>query len=310
MTARPSLARAALILALGLAVTQTTPLRVAADPEAPPPVCTPANAAAARAAFDAAYAAGRYGDAAGVLQPIYDACDAAHRRVSDETVGAVASDLGLAHHRAGDDMSCLGVLEDYSPALNHPHRAMTRLSPTLQAAIRHNFKLCLPGCDTADLPNPVCESIWTEQEWNKFVGGFSQPPCPLGGGHEAVALPGGACVTLLPRRQAFSSESVDFDHPGTDMCPRLARIERLNGKTVTTAIAAPAETILTNLGFCCDPMQVGVDAAGRIAVTPKVNPPGDCLSGHTTDVMQDIFVIEGAKARLVHRLSKPLPLNP
>jgi hypothetical protein len=211
-------------------------------------------------------------------------------------------------HRTGDDEACLGLLSDYAPARTRNNDAMAALLPRLQQAIRFNFKQCRAYC----LDNPLeamCEGIRVDEQLDRLVAGdFREAPCPFDAGSPSLALPSAAgsaaCLAFLPPlADAFKMEGPENADPA-QVCPR-ALLARKTGDAVATALVTlPRSSFLQKARLCCGDLKLAIDAGGRIEVTPSDNPPEDCLSGHRTAVLQDLFVLRGVELVLTHRLSQ------
>ncbi|MBS0642703.1 MAG: hypothetical protein JSS43_22795 [Proteobacteria bacterium] len=261
--------------------------------------------AAARGAFKSAYDAGRFADAGAMLREVMNACGGPSGGLSTATLGAIANDLALALHRAGDDRACLDVLLDYDLAQSTPGARLAALPPALQRAMRFNWNLCVPACAGGPSAfDATCASVAAATQTAKMVGGFREAACPLAKDTTAVALPDGSCLALLPSRKPFDYATAQ-EESARDICPIPALISRRDGQTRTTKLETPARSFLLSPEHCCAPVRLGVDASGRIAATPDDNPPEGCLFGHRTAVMQDIFQLEGGRLRLVRQLSAP-----
>jgi hypothetical protein len=258
----------------------------------------------ARGAFKAAVAAGRFADADRAIEPIWEACVSGHRQLEAETGGAIANDRATALRRAGQDHDCLEVLEDYWPADRVATPAFAPLSPALKRAMKLNWRLCHPGCDSGAAVDPVCASLAADEGSQRRVPGFRHVPCPLRKGASAVGLADGSCLALLPPRKAFNTETAPDDRL-SDICPIPARLRRVGGRTVTEPLRTPERSFLWSVEHCCDVVDLAVDASGRISAEPHDNPPGDCMVGHPTDVMQDIFRLERGRLTLIRQLAQP-----
>ena len=265
--------------------------------------CDVARVAQTRAAFRTAYAAGDFTTAATALRSIWSDCGMSHH-LSAETEGAIANDLALALHRADNDFDCLDVLEEYWPASNAPTAAFTRLPAGTRRAMKFNWGLCSAECPKAAGVSALCDTLATTERYRDHVEGFHQRPCSFATGMASVALPGGACLTLLPPREPFDSSTADQRHLG-DICPIPALVTRNGDKTTTTTLQAPPRSFLLSLEHCCQPIDLAIDANGEISAEPHENPPEGCLFGHRTPVMQDIFRLRNGKISLVHQLSEP-----
>jgi hypothetical protein len=276
-----------------------------AAPAAEPrdPRCGPSNISAARAEFHTDYAAGRFEDADKVLGQTWARCVRGHHWLDPQTAGEISSDLALAAHRAGDDSECLDALMDYWPAARAPDPSFSRLSPTLRAAMKFNWSRCRPTC-VGQSNDAVCQSIEAIEQGDKRVPGFRHIPCPMTPGNSAVALPDGACLVLLPAAKPFDPQTVD-EHDPRDSCPTPALRVRRGGEVVTTPLRSPHGSLLVSPEFCCTPIDLTVDGAGRIAAEPDDNPPEGCLFGHRTAVMQDILKLERGRLVLVKQLAEP-----
>ena len=268
--------------------------------------CEPDAVAVARKTFKTAYDAGQFGDAAATLQALLAACGADGRTaLPPATQGAVANDLALAQHRAGDDRGCLETLLDYTPDASPPGPSLSALSPALQRAMQFNWKLCLAACDGAPSAyDAVCASVRAERETARMTGGFKPVACKLVPDRAAIGLPDGTCMTMLPSHKPFDTTTADADDP-REICPIPALIARRNGSVTTTPLDTPPRSFLRSPEHCCDTIRLGVDGSGRIAAEPDDNPPEGCLFGHRTAVMQDIFRVQGGRLRLVGQLSPP-----
>jgi hypothetical protein len=269
--------------------------------------CTAAGIAAARKSFQAAYDAKSYEEAESIIDPLWRECIEG-KAVGRELAASVTNDYALVAHRNGDDEACLGLLEDYAPARTRDNDAMATLPPRLQQAIRFNFKQCRAYC----VDNPLdatCEGIRVDEQRDQLVAGdFREAPCPFdAGGSPSLALPGAAggaaCLAFLPPlADAFKFEDPEKADPA-QVCPR-AILARKAGNTVgTDPVALPRSSFLQNPGLCCGDLKLAIDAGGRIEITPSDNPPEDCLSGHRTAVLQDLFVLHGTDLVLTHRLT-------
>lgn len=281
--------------------------RVAAAPkrEAPDPRCAAPRIAEARATFKVAYGAGRYDDAASALADIWSSCADGHHLLPSETAAEIASDLAIADHHAGDDRECLEALMDYWPANRDPPAAFKRLSPALQKAMRFNWGLCSHVCGggAADY-DAVCTSLEINDDREKRERGFSPHPCPFHPGSSGVALADGRCLVILAPRQSYDPSTADSADPHA-VCPAPALLEKVGARTVTTRLTAPAKSFLNSLQFCCHPVTLGVDRAGRIAAEPGKDAQEGCLSGHYPGTMQDIFRLQGGRVVMVKQLAEP-----
>jgi hypothetical protein len=289
------------LLLPALVITIASP--VAADQD-----CTAAGIAAARRAFQAAYDAKSYDEAEAIIDPLWRECIDG-KAVGRELAASVTNDFALVAHRTGDDEACLGLLADYAPARSRGNDAMAALSPRLQQAIRFNFKQCGTYC----LDNPLdamCEDIRVDEQTNRLVvGDFREAPCPFdAGGSPSLALPSTAgtvaCLALLPPlADPFSFEDAEQADPA-QVCPRAVLARKAGDAISTAAVALPRASFLQNVGQCCGELKLAIDGTGRIEVMPTDNPPEDCLSGHRTDVLQDLFLLRGTELALTHRLSE------
>src|SRR5579872_796016 len=244
--------------------------RVAAAPqrEPPDPRCAAVRVAAARAAFKAAYAAGKYDDASSALNDVWSDCAAGHHQLPLETAAEIASDLAIADHRAGDDRECVEALMDYWPANRDPPAAFRRLPPALQKAMRFNWGLCREVCGggAADY-DAVCTSLEINDDQEKRERGFAPRPCPFRAGASALALGDGRCLVILPPRQSYDPSTADSADPRA-ICPTPALLAKVGARTVETRLQAPAKSFLNSLQFCCHPVTLAMDGAGRIAAEP------------------------------------------
>jgi hypothetical protein len=267
------------------------------------PRCAAGPVSEARASFRAAYAAGKFGDAASALEAIWVECGLPHK-LAPEMAGAIANDRALALHRAGNDHDCLDALQEYWPNNRSPTRAFARLSPGLRQAIKFNWRLCLPGCSGAPGFDAVCESLAANEQSERVVQGFRHIACPFWKGQSAIALPDGTCLAVLASRKHFESSTADQEDPH-NICPIPARVTRNGGRTIVRELRTPDRSFLLSLEHCCDSIDLTIDVSGRIAAEPHENPPEGCIFGHRTSVMQDIFRLEGDKLHLVKQLSQP-----
>ncbi len=287
-------------LVLILAARAGDALAAGADPR-----CEPAAIAAARSAFKSAYDAGKFVDASATLQEVIGACGTDGGPLPAATRGAIANDLALALHRARDDRGCLDILLNYDPAQPTPSARFAALPPALQRAMRFNWNLCVPACTGGPgAYDPTCESVTAVTQAAKLVRGFREAPCALMKDNPAVALPDGTCLAILPSRRKFEAPTAQDEDP-REICPIPALVARRDGQVHTTPLETPGRSFLRSLEFCCGSVVLGVDAGGRISVEPDENPPEGCLFGHRTNVMQDIFTLEGGRLRLVAQLSTP-----
>ena len=268
------------------------------------PRCDAQLVTAARAAFKAAYAAGKFDDAANALGPVYTDCVIPHRDLTPEMAGAITNDLVLALHRAGKDHECLEVLETYWPDNRAPTPEFARLSAGLRRAMKFNWHLCRPGCHGTPDYDAVCQSIATQEEAEQLVPGFRHVACPFVKGQTAVALADGSCVALLAPRKSFEIPTAEQEDPH-DICPTPAHITRKGGRTIIVPLQTPAHSFLLSLEHCCDKIDLAIDLFGQISAEPHDNPPEGCLFGHRTAVMQDIFRLEGGKFSLIKQLAEP-----
>jgi hypothetical protein len=270
--------------------------------------CTAAGIAAARKAFQAAYDAKSYDEAESIIDPLWRECIDG-KEVRRELAASVTNDFALVAHRTGDDEACLGLLADYAPVRTRSNDAMAALSPRLQQAIRFNFEQCRAYC----LDNPLdamCEDIRVEEQTNRLVvGDFREAPCPFdAGGSPSLALPSPpgtvACLAFLPPlADPFSFEDAEKADPA-QVCPRAVIARRAGNAVLADAVALPRSSFLQNVHLCCGELKLAIDGSGRIEVAPPDNPPEDCLTGHRTDVLQDLFVLQGTELVLTHRLSE------
>jgi hypothetical protein len=268
--------------------------------------CTTAGIAAARKAFQAAYDAKSYDEAEAIIDPLWRECIDG-KEVGRELAASVTNDFALVAHRTGDDEACLGLLSDYAPARTRNNDAMAALPPRLQQAIRFNFKQCHAYC----LNNPLdamCEDIRVDEQTNRLVvGDFREAPCPFDpGGSPSLALPSPSgtvvCLALLPPlADAFKLDDPENADPG-QVCPRTILARQTGDAVAAEAVALPKSSFLQNVRLCCGDLKLAIDAGGGIEITPSDNPPEDCLSGHRTDVLQDLFVLRGTELVLTHRL--------
>jgi hypothetical protein len=279
-----------------------------APPAAADEDCTAAGIAAARKAFQAAYDAKSYDEAQSIIDPLWRECIAG-QPVGRELAASVASDFALVSHRTGDDEMCLGLLEDYAPARTRNNDAMAALPPRLQQAIRFNFRQCRAYCTDNPL-HATCAGIRVDEQLDRLVvGDFREAPCPFdAGGSPSLALPGAggaaACLALLPPlADPFSFDNAETADPA-QVCPRAVIVGKVGDQVSSDAVALPQSSFLQNVRLCCGELRLAIDAGGRIEVTPSENPPEDCLSGHRTAVLQDLFVLRGAELVLTHRLSE------
>ena len=288
-----------LLLALAAAI---------APPAAADQDCTAAGIAATRKAFQAAYDAKSYDEAESIIDPLWRECIDG-KEVGRELAASVTNDFALVAHRTGDDEACLGLLADYAPARTRNNDAMATLPPRLQQAIRFNFKQCRAYC----LDNPLdamCEGIRVDEQLDQLViGDFREAPCPFdAGGSPSLALPSPAgtvaCLALLPPlADPFSFDDAEQADPA-QVCPRAVIASKAGNAISTAAVALPSSSLLQNVHLCCGELTLAIDASGRIEVAPPDNPPEDCLTGHRTDVLQDLFVLHGTDLALTHRLSQ------
>ena len=279
----------------------------AAPPAAADQDCTAAGIAASRSAFQAAYDAKSYDEAESIIDPLWRECIAG-KEVARELAASVTNDFALVAHRNGDDEMCLDLLSDYAPVRTRNNDAMAVLPPRLQQAIRFNFKQCRAYC----LDNPLaatCEDIRVDEQTDHLVAGdFREAPCPFdAGGSPTLALPSAAetaaCLAFLPPlADPFGFEDPEKVDPA-QVCPRAILAHKAGNAVATDAIALPRSSFLQNVRLCCGELKLAIDGSGRIEVTPSDNPPEDCLSGHRTDVLQDLFVLRGTELVLTHRLS-------
>jgi hypothetical protein len=273
------------------------------------PDCSAARVAPARAAFKTAYAAGKYEEAVAALDGLWIDCIANQNALAPQTAGEIVSDFAIASHHAGDDDTCLEALEQYWPADKNPTAAFRRLSPTLQRAMRVNWNLCAPYCATASMMDAPCRSLEINEDEEKLVPGFHARPCPFRPGRAAVALSDGTCLAILSPRKTYDPSTVD-EAKLSDICPRPAVISRVQGRTVVTELKAPAKSFLNSVEFCCHPVELGVDAQGRIDAQPGKDADEGCVNGHYPGTMQDIFRLERGRLVMVGQLEEPwFPAN-
>lgn len=268
--------------------------------------CTGAGIAAARKSFQAAYDAKSYDEAEAIIDRLWRECIEA-KPVARELAASVTNDYALVAHRNGDDGACLGLLEDYAPARMRNNDAMAVLTPRLQKAIRFNFEQCRAFC----IDNPLdatCEGIRVDEQLDQLVAGdFREAACPFdAGASPSLALPSAAgaaaCLAFLPPlADAFQVDDPENADPA-QVCPRAVLARKAGDAVTTDPLTLPRSSFLQKVRFCCGDVKLAIDAGGRIEVTPSENPPEDCLSGHRTFVLQDLFVLRGTDLVLTHGL--------
>jgi hypothetical protein len=287
------------LLSLTLAVAITPP--AAADQD-----CTAAGIAAARRAFQVAYDARSYDEAEAIIDPLWRECIDG-KQAGRELAASVTNDYALVAHRNGDDGACLALLEDYAPARTRNNDALATLPPRLQQAIRFNFKQCRAYCLDNAL-DAMCEGIRVDEQLDHLVvGNFREAPCPFdAGGSPSLALPSAAetaaCLAFLPPlADAFKLDDPENADPG-QACPRAILARKAGNAVTTDPVTLPRSSFLQKARLCCGDIGLAIDGSGRIEVAPSDNPPEDCLSGHRTDVLQDIFLLRGTDLVLTHQL--------
>ena len=296
-----------ILLALATTAALASSRHASARPEAPNPLCAAERVAEARTAFKAAYGAGKFADAGGALEEIWSDCAAAdHHQLPPQTAGEIANDLAIADHRAGDDRECLEALMDYWPDDRQPAPAFQRLSPALQKAMRFNWRLCRPACAGGGLSSvdAICTSLEINDDQERLEPGFRARPCSLRAGASAVALGDGTCLVILPPKKSYDPSTVD-SADRRDICPTPALISKVGGRTMVTRLKAPDKSFLNSPQFCCHPVTLGVDGAGRIAAAPGEDAIEGCVSGHYPGTMQDIFRLQNGRLVMVKQLQEP-----
>ena len=263
--------------------------------------CSSAGIAAGRAAFAAAYKAGDYAGAVAVFDKLAPACFT-ERYPPPALRAGIDGDYALAQHRAGSDSDCIQTLEAYSPELTkRPVPAMTRLPAELQKRIRFNFGLCRPFCDS-NFTDVACYWLEADQQFDGMVQeDFRPAPCPFKAGRAALALPDGTCLAVTPSLRRFTFETATDDGPAR-ACPGLAIVSRQGGKLSRVPVAVPKGSFLKDLQFCCLQVDMARAPSGHIELTPTENPPGECLSGHRYQVLQDVLAFRDGRLALIHRL--------
>jgi hypothetical protein len=270
--------------------------------------CSAAGIARTRSEFKQAYDKNDFDRADAIMTSLWNDC-VVDKDVDPVLMARLNNDTAILAHRRGDDDACLQALMDYIPPPTTPKLA--KLPPDLQRAISFNYRLCLPYCDRAG-PSAACEGIRASTELEKLVkGGFAGKPCPFDtGGSPTVALPNGACLTVFaaaPWHYAADDDG-DIEHQDPDkVCPSVGLARMENGKLALTQLAVPKQSMWRSIGLCCAAIDLAINARGQIELTPSENPPEHCLSGHRWSVVQDIFVLQGGKLNLIHRLDFSSP---
>jgi hypothetical protein len=179
---------------------------------------------------------------------------------------------------------------------------MDRLPAKLQSAIRFNFKLCEPYCSSRYNDAP-CEGMNIQRQLDDMLAGdFAEKRCPFDtGGSPTVALPDGACLAVFPPPLGRAEDEEDEKEP-ENVCPQIALARWQDGRPVTEKLAVPPRSMLRRPVVCCVPIDLAIDAQGRIEVTPSDNPPEDCHSGHRAAVQQDILRLQQERLVLEHGL--------
>lgn len=309
--ATSALLGAAAILGAAL-TTLVMPIRPAAAEE-PVPDCSARAIARTRAAFQAAYDARDYAAASAIIAPLWEAC-VRDRPAAPALGAAIASDYAIAAHRTGDDELCLDLLLDYARPPGATVAGSARLPAALRRAIDHNIGLCrVRAC--ASQMSAACASLRILEQSARLVGPeFRAAPCGFGveGVTASVALPsaGGAraearCLALLPPELAEVSLGEREGGDPARVCPRAVLARRGStgeGRVRTEPVALPDHSFLRDTGLCCAEVELTVAPDGRVAATPVENPPEHCLSGHRTDVLQDVFALRGTKLVLQRHL--------
>lgn len=295
MHARRAIVWFASLVAVGLLIGWVLPAVAAED-------CSPAGIAHARGEFKQAYDKKDFDGADAIMTSLWDNC-VVDKDIDPVLVARLNNDIAILAHRRGDDDACLQALLEYIP----PSPEMAKLPADLQRAIRFNYRLCRPYCDTHGGPSASCESIRASAQLEKVVeGGFVERPCPLDtGGSPTVALPNGTCLTVFAAAPWHYAENDDGDleHQDPDkVCPRVALARMESGRLALTPLAVPKESMLRSIDVCCAAINLAINTNGQIALTPSENPLENCLSGHRWNVQQDIFILRGGKLSLIHRL--------
>jgi hypothetical protein len=288
------------LIVVGLLFGQTVPA-AARD-------CSSAGIAKTRAEFKQAYDKKDFEGADAIMTSLWNDC-VAHNDIDIDPVlrARLSNDIAILAHRRDDDDSCLQALLEYIPT-KRANSAFAKLPPDLQSAIRFNFELCRPYCATHGGPDASCESISASAELDQLVeGGFAEKPCPFDtGGSPTVALPDGACLTVFAPLPWFYAKDSNEDDPAQQdpekVCPRVALARMANGKLALTPLAVPKKSMLRSLDACCSAIDLAINAKGQIELTPSENPPENCISGHRWNALQDIFVVQGSRLSLIHRL--------
>lgn len=116
----------------------------------PPVGCEPSKVRQTRERFKTTYDRKQYTQALGLLRPVLDRCGVLLDRYDD---GWVRNDLAITYYRAGDKVSCLGVLKPWLEVARQPDRALREGYPPSDAeeilrlahATRANLKVCGGG---------------------------------------------------------------------------------------------------------------------------------------------------------------------
>jgi hypothetical protein len=291
-------APAALAVLLGLAMAQPA----AADAD-----CSPAAIAKQRQAFAQAYKAKYFAAASSVASKLWNACMIDEDHPADPVLRAeISNDAALAAHRSGDDGECLQWLLDYLPAPRTGNKTLDRLPPWLHEAILFNYRLCKPYCATAWMMDPSCMSITASEELDRMmISDFAEKPCPFDtGGSPTLALPDNSCLALYapdpltPDEAALNRE----DQPPDKVCPRVALVSRHGDGLDSRTLTVPPHSLLRRISVCCSAIDLAMDHAGRIEVTPADNPPEHCLSGHRYSAQQDVFELRDGALQLHFQL--------
>jgi hypothetical protein len=273
--------------------------------------CSRAGIAQTRREFKQAYDKKDFAGADALMTALWNGCfsDVAspRRDIGPVLRARLNNDSAILAHRRGDDEGCLQALMAYMPPTKRASPELAKLPADLQRAIWFNYRLCRPYCDTYPGPSPSCEGIRATAELEKMVeGGFAERPCQFEtGGSPTVALPNGNCLTVFAAAPWHYAEDDDGDleHQDPDkVCPRVTLARMGNGKLALMPLAVPKQSMLRSIDVCCAAIDLAINAGGQIELVPSENPPENCLSGHRWDVQQDIFVLQGGKLSLTHRL--------